>query len=206
MTQDIMTFKSSKQTIIKTQKSFLDKYSFSKYEELLDQCVEDVEDILPKKPGIIIGGKMCRQKRNVGFFSNESKGYKYSGQVAKAIPLTKSLKKLLKKVNKKFGARYNGILINHYEDGMDNIGAHSDDIRYLDPKAGVVSVSYGATRTFRIKGRTDENKKYKKDIKIRHLDVVVMGGDFQLEFKHQIPAEENVRDPRFSFTFRCHSS
>ena len=37
------------------------------------------------------------------FFSNESKGYKYSGQISKSKPMTESLEKLLSYVNSTCG-------------------------------------------------------------------------------------------------------
>ena len=50
---------------------------------------------LHEEPPIKIMGKECRQRRNVGFFSNESKGYQYSGQIMTAAPLVPVLQDLL---------------------------------------------------------------------------------------------------------------
>ena len=190
------------QILLETEHSKLVKVQGKKYESLVDKCVDEINNLLNVKPEIVIMGKKCNQKRNIGFFSDISEGYKYSGQISKSIPLTKSLKKLLKKINKKFMANFNGILINEYENGNDYIGQHSDDIQYLDPNMGVVALSYGAIRIFRIKGK---NTNYKKDIKVRHLDIIIMNGDFQKEFTHGIPIESKICDSRISFTFRCHS-
>ena len=55
---------------------FLDKCIFPNI-ELLKQCVIDIETQLEEKPTIIIFDKICKQNRDVGFFSNDSKGYLY---------------------------------------------------------------------------------------------------------------------------------
>lgn len=57
-------------------------------------------------PPIKVYGKDCRQRRCIGFFSNESMGYKYSSQISLSKPFTKSLNLLLSDIN-----NYNGILV-----------------------------------------------------------------------------------------------
>ena len=44
-------------------------------------------------------------------------------------------------------------LINKYENGEEYIGKHSDDEKGLEPKCGVICVSYGAIRKFRIRDK-----------------------------------------------------
>ena len=61
------------------------------------------------------------------------------------------LRHLLATVNDRFNARYNGILVNYYASGDDYISDHRDDELGLDPSVGVLTISYGAERTFRVK-------------------------------------------------------
>ena len=169
--------------------------------ELIKKCVTDVTNILDEYPPIKIYGKICYQRRCVGFFSNESKGYQYSNQLSLSKPMTISLLELLTKVNNIYGANFNGILVNKYKTGEDYISAHSDDEKNLDD-IGVVSISYGAERKFRI--RNKETKKIVKDYKLTSNSMVQMGGNFQQEFTHEIPVERKIKDERISFTFRKH--
>ena len=117
---------------------------------LLENGVSEVSELLMIKPPIQVYGKEVNQQRDVGFFSNTSSGYRYSGQLAQAIPLTKSTKLLLELINEQFNAEYNGILINRYVGGDNYLCAHSDDESNLD-KIGVVALSYGVTRNFRVR-------------------------------------------------------
>jgi hypothetical protein len=78
--------------------AFLDKGIFIN-EKLLENCIIDIELQLEERPEIIIFGKKCKQQRNVGFFSNESIGYKYSKKMMDSKPLSKSMSKLLLIIN-----------------------------------------------------------------------------------------------------------
>jgi len=189
-------------TIIKTEKSFLNTYSFIKHDELINNCLKEANDLLIVNPSIIVYGKPGIQHRDIGFFSNISIGYNYSGQFAKSIPLTKSLSILIEIINELFNTHYNGILINKYKNGNDYIGAHSDDEKNLDSE-GVIAISIGAVRKFRI--RDKKTKKIIIDIPTISNNIIHMGGDFQKEFTHEIPIEKKIKEERFSFTFRKHN-
>lgn len=152
-------------------------------------------------PKIIVYGKLCYQRRSIAFFSDESIGYKYSGQLAKSIRLTPNLKLLLDTINSLFNCRFNGILVNYYKDGNDYISRHSDDEVHLD-NIGVVALSFGATRKFRI--RDKQTGKILKDIPLLSHQIIHMGGEFQKEFTHEIPIEKRIGGERYSFTFRNH--
>lgn len=186
---------------METEFSFLRQYSFKKYEELIDECIEYIKPLLIHEPELKVYGKVVHQRRNIGFFSDESIGYTYSKKLMPSQPLNRSLKKLIKKVNKKFNAEFNGILVNEYLTGENYISAHSDDETALD-NSGVIAISYGATRTFRI--REKKSKKIVLDIPMEHMDILIMGGDFQKEFTHEIPKEKKVKESRISLTFRRH--
>ena len=190
-------------TIIKTEKSFLNVYNTSEeYNDLMGLCIAEIIDKLLENPKIIINGKSAIQHRSIGFFSNDSVGYYYSGQLAKSQLLSDNLSILLDKINAKFDAKFNGILVNKYINGNDYIGAHSDDETSLD-KCGVVCISYGAVRKFRIKNKI--TKKTIVDIPTISNNILHMGGDFQKEFTHEIPIEKKIKEVRYSFTFRKHN-
>ena len=196
-----MTIGETIETKIETEKSFLKTYSFSN-RELIKQCILETKDTLEVNPRIMIFGKPAIMHREVGFFSDESIGYYYSRQLSRSKPLTPSLKILLAMVNEYFKSEFNGILINAYKDGCDSIGDHSDDETNLDP-AGVVAISYGAIRKFRIREKT--TKKIVMDIPTLPNEIIHMGGDFQKEFLHGIPVQKKIKEKRYSLTFRKHT-
>ena len=157
------------------------------------------------EPEIEVCNKICTQHRNIGFYSNDSIGYMYSKRLMKSQPLNdKVLVKLLNQVNKELGTQFNGILVNEYTDGEKYIGKHSDDEKDLDKKTlCVAGIAYGATRTFRI--RDIETRKIVKDIQHEPCMLIVMDGDFQKEFTHEIPQQKKIKESRVSLTFRHHT-
>ena len=185
---------------INTNHSFLSKTKFQN-PELLKDCVNYIKDKLEERPKIKIFGKECRQNRNVGFFSNEVDRYRYSNSYMEAQMLDEFLNNLLTIVNQETKNNFNGILVNYYENGNNYIGSHSDDESELGNN-GVVTISYGSTRKFRI--RDKNTKKIFKDIEISNGDMVHMGGKFQKEFLHEIPIQRKIIEQRYSFTFRRH--
>lgn len=190
------------QTLIKTEKSFLNQYDLPEnFNVIIKNITEEINDKLLVNPPIIVYGKKCHQHRAIAFFSNESIGYRYSGQIANSKELTENLKLLINYINNNFNAGFNGILVNKYNSGLDYISRHSDDETSLS-KIGVVAISHGAIRKFRI--RDKNTKKIVKDIPTLSNKILHMGGDFQKEFTHEIPIEKKVKNVRWSFTFRKH--
>lgn len=188
--------------IIDTGKSFLDVYTLDDFNELMALCVEEIQDGLIVNPKIKIFGKDAVQHRSVGFFSDTSVGYYFSGQLAASSPLTTHLSVLLEKINTLFKSDFTGILVNKYNDGTDYIGAHSDKERHLDNTHGVVAISYGAVRTFRIKNKITKEKVV--DVPTLSNSIIHMGGEFQKEFTHEIPIQKKIKEVRYSMTFRKH--
>jgi len=188
---------------IDTASSQLKRYRLDQpAQALIERIVKDVAGQYEIEPGITVFGKKCNQPRNIQFRSDVSKGYFYSGQVARAKPMTPDITALLALVNETAGAEYNAILINQYENGSKNVGAHSDSKEALDDTAGVFAISYGATRNFRI--RDKQGKQIVKNVPAKHAEALQMAGNFQNEYTHEIPKEMNVHAPRVSFTFRKH--
>jgi len=190
------------QNLIKTEKSFLNLYLCEEYSELIEKCIAEIKDELIVKPPIQLYGKTVYQQRDIGFFSDESIGYYYSRQLAKSKPLQPHSAELMKIINARFGTKFNGFLVNKYEDGNNYIGDHSDDEKNLDA-GGVIAISHGAVRKFRIRDKS--TKKIIMDIPTTSNSIIHMGGDFQKEFTHGIPVEKKVKGVRYSLTFRKHT-
>lgn len=170
--------------------------------EMISEVIDDIDTKLIVNPKIVVYGKPATQHRSIGFFSNDSIGYRYSGQMAKSQSLTPILKLVLDYVNQLLSSDYNAILVNRYSDGTDYIGAHSDDETCLDP-VGVACISYGAGRKFRI--RDKKSKKIVLDYTTKNDELILMSGNFQKNFTHEIPVEKKVRESRYSLTFRKHT-
>ena len=186
-------------TVIKTESSSLQLGMFST-PLLIEQCVEETTRLLEEKPVLRLFGKDVRQPRSIGFFSDTSIGYKYSTTTMAAKPLTAGLKEMLRIVNGMFPmGNFNGVLVNTYQNGLDNISKHRDNEKQVSP-VGVLAISYGAVRKFRIR----DDAGIVMDVPTISGSIMWMQGDFQKEFTHEIPVEKKVKTSRTSFTFRSH--
>jgi alkylated DNA repair dioxygenase AlkB len=172
--------------------------------DLLDQCVAETGPLLAVRPPLVMAdGRTYQHNRDVGFFSDASGGYAYSGQRGHAAPLTPSLPALIARINAMFDTNFNGVLVNRYNSGADNVGPHSDSEVHVS-NIGVVSLAWGATRTFRVRDRATNRRV--ADVPSEHGRILWMAGPFQDEFKHEIPKQLRVTEPRVSFTFRRHTA
>ena len=200
---NIKLFELKCNTLIDNGRSFLKEYDLDEniVKTIEDSCKE-TKSLLLIHPSIVLFGKVVHQQRSVGFFSDESIGYKYSNKLMKSQKLTYSLKNLLNYVNNKFNSKYNGILVNYYQNGEEYIGKHSDSEDNLDLTYGVVSMSFGASRKFRIRNKLDSNKIL--DLITKNNKMITMTGLFQNDFTHEVPVEKKIKDSRFSLTFRRH--
>lgn len=188
---------------VSSAKSQLRVYDLpAEWQQRLPTCVREIDSALDYHPPITMYGKVCHQQRSVGFFSDISKGYHYSTQLSKSKPMTHSLEELMHFVNGAFGCEFNGILINKYESGEEYIGRHSDDKTGLAPEVGVVLISVGTVRKFRIRNK---NGQIIADVPTDPAKIIQMWGDFQKEFTHEIPVEKRVQGVRYSLTFRQHT-
>lgn len=191
------------ETVVSTENSALRIYDLdADWTAYLPVLAQEIDPLLDHHPEIVLYGRVAHQNRSVSFFSDTSVGYRYSGQLARSKPLTDSLRDLLEAINQSFQSEFNGILINKYDGGEESIGKHSDDERALDPHAGVVALSVGAVRKFRIRCKTTGT--ILADIPTETGKIIQMWGDFQKEFTHEIPVEKKVKGVRYSFTFRKH--
>jgi len=96
-------------------------------------------------------------------------------------------------------------LVNFYEDGTSYIGAHSDDETDLVAGAPILSFSFGAERTFRI--REKGTKKVIENLPTVNRSMISMNGDMQKEYTHEIPKINGAKGrsvgKRINITVRC---
>jgi len=178
---------SHKSIEIKTKSSFLNIYTFEDT-DLLDKCIEECSDKLED-----VG------TRRVSFFSDVIEGnYMYGNiRVCGSQKLTTSLSEILDIINVKFDSDYNGIIINYYKDGSNYIEKHSDSQNH--PPNGVLLISYGSKRNFRVYDKKTDVKV--NDIDLIHGEMIHMGGKFQSEFTHDVEQDFSITTDRYSISF-----
>jgi len=146
--------------------------------------------------------------RDEAYYGDSGTNYTYSRRQYKPltwIPVLLSLRTLVEEATPaaayanlslpKLG--YNAVLCNLYRNGNDSIGLHAD----AEPEMGpvIASVSLGAERLFRLK---EQNGSVAFAERLPHGSLLIMAGKTQKNFRHEVPKEPDVDQPRINLTFR----
>jgi len=159
------------------------------------------EELKWKEMDIRLYGKVHKQPRLSSWHGDPGSSYTYSKMTLEPLPWTETLLEIRKKVQLEAGVRFNSVLANLYRNGQDSMGFHSDDEPELGKEPVIVSVSLGATRTFRLRHKKDESiPKY--DLELKNGDVLIMKGESQQYWKHEIPKTQQKVGERINLTFR----
>jgi alkylated DNA repair dioxygenase AlkB len=94
---------------------------------------------------------------------------------------------------------FNSVLANLYRDGRDSMGCHADDEKELGQNPTIASLSFGETRLLRFK-HTDSG--FKLDIELNHGDLLIMAGELQHHWRHELPKTRKPKQARINLTFR----
>ena len=100
---------------------------------------------------------------------------------------------------------YNYCLLNHYRNGEEYMGYHSDSEASLDPLTPIASVSLGITRNFDIRPRKKDSEGKRSRVARLPLgdgDLLLMFHPMQSYYEHGIPVEKKVTGERINLTFR----
>jgi alkylated DNA repair dioxygenase AlkB len=170
-------------------------------DEVSDYYLANLTHIVPwQQQQVKIFGKWVDQPRLTALYGDTGLSYTYSGLCLEAIPWTPPLAELREAIEDSCDAHFNSALLNHYRDGQDSMGWHSDDEGSLGENPFIASVSLGAERTFMLRHRHDRFKK--RSLKLKHGSLLLMGGALQHYWQHQLPKTKKPVSPRINLTFR----
>jgi len=95
---------------------------------------------------------------------------------------------------------YNAVLCNRYKDGNDSVPLHADAEPEMDPViASVTLIAPGADRLFLVR-RNDGSIAFSE--RLPHGSLLIMAGDTQKNYRHEVPKEPGLSQPRINLTFR----
>jgi alkylated DNA repair dioxygenase AlkB len=158
-------------------------------------------DVAWKQHHIKLFGKVHPTPRLVAWYGDPHCTYTYSGVVNTPLAWTPTLLTIKDRIEQLlYPAKFNCVLLNFYRDGHDKMGWHSDDEKELGPNPNIASVSFGATRRFDFKHKTDPSNKF--SLELHNGSVLLMQGDMQHHWLHQLPAQKRILTPRINLTFR----
>ena len=153
-----------------------------------------------KQETLTIFGKPVLTPRLTAWYGVEGIGYKYSGKQFYALPWTKELLKIKEKIEMVAKVKFNSVLLNFYRDGNDSMGWHSDNEPELGLNPVIASVNFGQERRFDLRNKADLRKKHQ--IILGNGSLLIMKGDIQHHWQHQIAKSKQPMKSRINLTFR----
>lgn len=174
--------------------NFLNRVSADHYFELFKNTVPWQQDTIK------VFGKVHAQPRLTALYGNNGKPYSYSNITMQPYAFTTALIAIKQKIELKTEAIFTTCLLNLYRDGKDSNGWHADNEKELGINPIIASITLGQERYFHLKHRTRKALKHK--ILLEHGSLLLMQGETQHHWLHQIRKTAKPIGERINLTFR----
>jgi alkylated DNA repair dioxygenase AlkB len=126
-------------------------------------------------------------------------GYSYSGILHLPAPFPAIIERLRERAEALSGASFNAALANLYRSGRDSVGWHSDHEAGLGNRPTIASLSLGGERRFQFRHR---ETKQTITLGLRLGQWLIMAGETQRFWVHQVPKTAAAAAPRVNLSFR----
>jgi len=142
-------------------------------------------------------------KRGMAYASTSESDYRYAGLILPGQGWSIPLSDILTRLEAKTEFRFNSVLLNHYKNGKEKIGWHSDKESQLGANPVIATVNLGAARHFHFRPReVDAENPGTESVLLESGDVLLMLENCQANHQHAILVEKEVALPRISLTYR----
>ena len=146
-------------------------------------------------------GREIALPRLTAWYGDRGRTYTYSHISMQPHPWTALLCDIKRKVENSVGAQFNSVLLNLYRSGNDGVSWHQDNEPELGCHPIIASVSFGETRVFQLRHRNNRVIP-RLDIPLSTGSLLIMCGETQQHWQHQIPKTKRAVEPRINLTFR----
>lgn len=150
---------------------------------------------------ILLYGKEIVTKRKYAWMGNHAFAYNYSKSIRIAETWDPLVLELGQQLNKDLTERFNSCLLNRYLDGSEAMGWHADNEDCMLKNGTIASVSFGDTRTMVFKHKVTGNQ---IKVALEHGSLLLMRGETQENWLHQITKTKRSKNPRINLTFRTY--
>lgn len=160
-----------------------------------------IEKIAWKQDQIKMFGKVMNLPRLTAWYGDPGTEYRYSGILNVPHPWTHELLEIKIKVEEVTGCLFNSLLLNRYQSGTDYVSWHADNESSLGVNPCIASVSFGETRVFELKHKTDKVLSPIR-LEIESGSLVIMRDEIQDYWLHRIVPTKKPKKERINLTFR----
>ena len=158
------------------------------------------ESIPWQQDDIKVFGKTYKQPRLTALFATNNLPYSYSNIEMTPQQFTKELLEIKSKIEKEANHDFTSVLLNFYRHGSDSNGWHADNEKELGKNPVIASLSFGEPRVFHFKHRAIKTEKHK--LILEHGSLLIMKGETQHYWLHQIPKTQRDIGARINLTYR----
>ncbi len=164
------------------------------------QYLEVLTDTIKwKQESMQMYGKQVLFPRLTAWYGDTGMDYSFSGITFEPHPWTQELLSIKSKIETQTVANFNSVLLNRYRGGQDSMSWHTDAEKELGRNPVIASVNFGASRKFQLKHmQTDE----RVEILLTHGSLLIMQGEMQHHWLHQVPKTKKKIGERINLTFR----
>ncbi|MFT7289442.1 MAG: alkylated DNA repair dioxygenase AlkB [Halieaceae bacterium] len=159
------------------------------------------QDLAWREGFVQLFGKRYRQPRLLAWYGDPEAVYGYSGTRYQPLPWISVLASLRERIAAIAQTPFNSVLANLYRDNEDSMGLHADDEPELGAQPVIASLSLGEERLFRLKHRHRRDLPAAR-IHLEHGSLLLMGGQTQANWKHELPKQRAACGARINLTFR----
>ena len=152
-----------------------------------------------KQQAINMYGKSINFPRLTAWYGDNDKPYSFSGIVLEPESWIQSLLEIKHLIETKSSTVFNSVLLNLYRNGNDSISWHTDAEKELGRNPIIASVNFGATRKFQLLHNVTNEK---AELNLSHGSLLIMQGELQHHWLHQVPKTKQLVKERINLTFR----
>ena len=152
-----------------------------------------------KQESMNMYGKKINFPRLTAWYGDNDKPYSFSGITLSPKVWNEELVSIKSKIEPIAKVDFNSVLLNRYRDGNDSISWHTDAEKELGVNPVIASVNFGATRKFQLR---HIKTKEKLEIELTHGSLLIMQGELQHFWQHQVPKTSQKVGERINLTFR----
>jgi len=157
------------------------------------------DNIKWKQESMNMYGRKIDFPRLTAWYGDNDKPYSFSGITLQPHAWNVEILQIKEKIEPLAEVVFNSVLLNLYRSGNDSISWHTDAEKELGINPIIASVNFGATRKFQLK---HIKSKEKIEIELTHGSLLIMQGELQHFWQHQVPKTSKPVNERINLTFR----
>jgi len=148
---------------------------------------------------IFLYGRWLKVPRLMCWYGDENAEYRYSGVNHQPYLWTEELLSIKQKIQDVYPYAFNSVMANLYRNGADSMGCHADDEKELGVNPIIASLSLGDQRLLKFR---HQKSKQVFDVILKQGDLLLMAGEIQHNWRHELPKTKKLKAERINLTFR----